>query len=202
MPITNDQELARAVAQASIQIQEIQDYCGKSLKDQSKVNFPRGLIGTADSYRGRCPNYLSTDQISSCAYGFMYLDVLWWLLSRTDLASVGKQMCVKSAIITLGMLVEVVLWIPTLPRDNVLSKKCTAGVIPRLKSAIARGWINEEQGACLENLWNQRNNVHLKFLENSERDLYQVDHINAPHDALLVLMANLRLWHQQGASAS
>jgi hypothetical protein len=73
-----------------------------SLRDDSKINFPRGVIGTAASYRGRCPGYLTTDQPSSFAYAFMYLDVLWWLLSRTDLASVGKQMAIKSAIVTLA----------------------------------------------------------------------------------------------------
>jgi hypothetical protein len=198
MPIANDHELARAVAQASIHIQEIQDYCGRSLSDRSKVNFPRGLIGTADSYRAKCPRYLSADQISSCAYGFMYLDVLWWVLSRTDLASVGKQMCVKSAIITLGMLLEVILWIPDLPRNEVLSKKCGAGVIPRLKETVARGWIDDVQRACLEQLWNHRNNVHLKILGDSERNLYQVEDINAPQAALLVLMAKLRAWHEAG----
>jgi hypothetical protein len=127
----------------------------------------------------------------------MYLDVLWWLLSRTDLASVGRQMSLKSAIITLGMLVEVLLWIPDLPRNNILSKKSGAGVIKRLEEAKARGWITEEQRSSLEQLWNHRNNVHIKFLENSERDLYQVDHVNAPLAALLVLMANLKAWHER-----
>ena len=152
MPITNEQELARAVAQASTHVQEIQDYCGRNLRDQSKISFPRGLIGTADSYRVRCPGYLTGDQISSCAYGFMYLDVLWWLLSRTDLASVGKQMSLKSAIITLGMLLEVSLWIPRLPRNDVLSKKSGAGVIRRLNEARTRGWITEDQRATFEQL--------------------------------------------------
>jgi hypothetical protein len=97
MPISNDQELTKAVAQAGNLIQDIQNYCGRGLREDSKINFPRGLIGTADSYRGRCPGYLTADQKSSCAYGFMYLDVLWWLLSRTDIASVGKQMAIKNS---------------------------------------------------------------------------------------------------------
>jgi hypothetical protein len=138
MPISNDQELGNAVAQASSLIQDIQDYCGRTLRDDSKINFPRGLIGTADSYRSRCPGYLTANQISSCAYGFMYLDVLWWLLSRTDIAIVGKQMAIKSAIITLGTLLEASLHIPGGPLSDALSTKSPAGVKVRLKEATIR----------------------------------------------------------------
>jgi hypothetical protein len=195
MAISTDQELARAVAQASNLVQEIQDYCGRQLREDSKIKFPRGLIGTAASYRLRCPDYLTADQVSSCAYGFMYLDVLWWLVSRTDIASVGKQMAIKSAIITLGTLLEGSLSIPDLPRSNVLSKKSSAGVIPRLKKAMALGWISQQQCAALEQAWEHRNNVHIKVLANSELDLYEAEHVNAPHAALLVLMSNLKAWH-------
>jgi hypothetical protein len=197
MAISNDQELAKAVAQASNLVQEIQDYCGRGLREESKINFPRGLIGTAASYRERCPGYLTADQISSCAYGFMYLDVLWWLLSRTDIANVGRQMAIKSAIVTLGTLLEASLWIPNLPRNDVLSTKSGAGVIPRLKEATKHGWISQEQCAALEQLWGHRNNVHIKFLANSELDLYQVEHVNAPHAAVLVLMSKLKEWHAE-----
>jgi hypothetical protein len=195
MPISNDQELVRAVAQASELVQNIQDYCGRKLRDDSKINFPRGLIGTAASYRERCPTYLTADQISSCAYGFMYLDVLWWLLSRSDISSVGKQMSLKSAIVTLGTILEVSLQVPGLPRNKVLSKKCNAGVKPRVQDSVKRGWISKEQGTALEQCWEHRNNVHLKLLEKSELDLYTVDHVNAPHAALLVLLPKLKEWN-------
>jgi hypothetical protein len=195
MPITNDGELVEAVAQASSLVQDIQNYCGRKLREDAKINFPRGLIGTAASYRGRCPGYLTADQISSCAYGFMWLDVLWWLLSRTDIVSVGKQMAIKSAIVTLGTILEVSLHISGLPRNNVLSAKCSAGVKPRLDEATSRGWISSEQCAVLKLLWDQRNNVHIKILANSELDLYKVEHINAPHEALLALMSKLKTWH-------
>lgn len=194
MAISNDQELIKAVAQASNLVQEIQDYCGRTLRERLKIDFPRGLIRTAASYRARCPGYLTPDQTSSCAYGFMYLDVLWWLLSRTDITSVGKQMAIKSAIVTLGTLLEASLWIPGLPRNDVLSNKHGAGVKPRLNEAVKHGWISQEECTVLEQLWDHRNNVHIKFLENSELDLYKVDHVNGPHAALLVLLSKLKAW--------
>jgi hypothetical protein len=57
--------------------------------------------------------------------------------------------------------------------------------------------INRARGVCmaLEELWNHRNNVHIKGLPTSELDLYKVEHLNAPHGALLVLMSKLKAWH-------
>jgi hypothetical protein len=195
MAISNDQDLVTALAQASELIQNIQDYCGRKLRDDSKFNFPRGLIGTAASYRDRCPGYLTADQASSCAYGFMYLDVLWWLLSRPDISSVGRQMGLKSAIVTLGTILEATLHVPGLSRNKVLSQKSNAGVKPRVQDAEKRGRISKEQCAALDQCWDHRNNVHLKLLENSERDLYTVEHVNAPHAALLVLLSKLKEWN-------
>jgi len=199
MPISNDRELATAVAQASSLVQDIHNYCGRTLREDAKISFPRGLIGTADSYRSKCPGYLTAAQTSSCAYGFMYLDVLWWLLSRTDIAIVGKQMAIKSAIITLGTLLEASLHIPGLPLSNVLSTKSNSGVGLRIEEAEKRGWISQEQCTALKELWKNRTNVHIKKLRgNSELDLYKVENVNAPHEALLTLMSKLKTWHAEG----
>jgi hypothetical protein len=69
MAIKNDKELRATVAKASGLVQDIQDCCGHALRDEAKINFPRGLIGTADSYRQRCPGYLEANTISSCGMG-------------------------------------------------------------------------------------------------------------------------------------
>jgi hypothetical protein len=201
MAIDNDSELVAAVANASDLLQSIHEYTQRQLREDAKVKFPRGLIGTANSYRHRCPGYLSADKISSCAYGFMHLDVLWWLSSRTDLVGICKQMLLKSAIITLGTLAEAQLWIPGLRRDNRLSEKSNYGVKPRLEEAEGYGWISSAQCAALKLLWDNRNKVHIKLLDNSELDLYKAEHVNEPHSALLVLMSNAKAWEQGGRPA-
>lgn len=195
MAIANDTELKTAAENAGSLVQAIQDYCGRTFNPEAKFNFPRGMIGTAAQYRVRCPTYLTRDQISSCAYGFMFLDVLWWLVSRTDIASVGKQMALKSAIVTLGTILEVSLHVPGLSRDKVLSAKNGAGVNPRLEKAREEGWISQEQCATLKQLWKHRNNVHLKILAESELDLYQPEHVNGPYAALLILLGQLKAWN-------
>ncbi|MHC2620070.1 hypothetical protein ACVIW2_002102 [Bradyrhizobium huanghuaihaiense] len=201
MAISNDEELGRAVRSASDLIQDIHEYCKRTLREDSKVKFPRGLIGTANSYREKCPGYLTPAKTSSCAYGFMHLDVLWWLSSRTDLVGISKQMLIKSAIVTLGMLTEAVLWIPGLPQDDRLSDKNNYGVKPRLDETKGRGWITDAQCTVLRQLWDHRNNVHIKFLENSELDLYKPEHINEPYAGLLALMKNAKEWDAAGRPA-
>jgi hypothetical protein len=66
---------------------------------------------TADEYRALCPDYLEHERASSCAYAFMYLDVLWWLTNRTDITLTAKEMVLKSAIITLASIAEAALTI-------------------------------------------------------------------------------------------
>lgn len=198
MAIKSDEELRFAVAKAGDLLQDIQKYCGRTLRDDSKIKFPRGVIGTADSYRARCPGYLEVDTISNCAYAFMHLDVLWWLVSRTDIVGVGKQMVIKSAIVTLATILEATLHIPGLPRNRVLSSKCSAGVNPRVEMAVDHKWICADDGVALKKLWENRNNVHVVILSESERDLYKAEDINAPHAALLKLMSKLKGLHDEG----
>jgi hypothetical protein len=128
----------------------------------------------------------------------MHLDVMWWLVSRTDLTSVGRQMALKSAIVSLGSILEAVLKIPSLPKNRWLSAKSSAGVRARVSDLVRRGWIPTEEGVSLKGLWQNRNNVHLHFLPGSEYDIYKVEHINTPHAALLKLLDKLKALHDGG----
>jgi hypothetical protein len=119
MPISNDEQLTRAVAQVDELIEEIQNYSGRENRAEAKIKFPRGVMRTAESYRARLPDYLDREKKSNCAYSFMFLDVLWWLSVRTDISSVGKQMVLKSAIVTLGTILEACLYVPGLPKNQI-----------------------------------------------------------------------------------
>jgi hypothetical protein len=198
MAVTNDQELAVAVAQASELIKSIQEYCNRTNREDAKIKFPRGLIRTADTYRARFPAYLDRDKISNCSYSFMFLDVLWWLSSRTDITGVAKQMILKSAIITLGTVLEACLYVPNLPKSKLLSNQCNAGVKERVENGHKRGWISKAECEALSQLWDHRTNVHQKKIQtDSELDLYNAERINVSHAALLNLLAKLKEWNGQ-----
>lgn len=196
MPISNEEELVRAVAQVDDLIGAIQDYCGRENRADAKIKFPRGVMRTAESYRVRLPDYLDREKKSNCAYSFMFLDVLWWLSVRTDISSVGKQMVLKSAIVTLGTVLEACLYVPGLPKTKYLSSLGNAGAKDRIENTHKRGWISEVERDCLKQLWDHRTNVHQKKIQtDSELDLYSVDHVNAPYAAVLNLLAKLKEWN-------
>lgn len=195
MTITTDGELAGAVAKCGELIQSIFDYSARVKRDDAKVRFPRGLIGTAESYRLRLPGYLEPERASNCAYSFMFVDVLWWLIARTDITLVAKQMVIKSAIVTLGTILEASLYVPNLPKTKFLSNQSNAGIKDRVGNTHNRGWISADDCSSLKQLWEHRNNVHQKIAKSSELELYNVDHINVPHAALLKLLVKLKEWN-------
>jgi hypothetical protein len=194
LPLQSDEQLRIAAMQAGELLQDIQNYAERGLRDDAKVSFPRGLMRTAEEYRQECPDYLTQMQKSSCAYGFMYLDVLWWLSSRTDITGIAKEMIFKSAIITLGTITEAVLHIPN---EGIFDSN--AGVRPRLDKAAERGWINESDCATLKTLWENRNNVHLRLLDTSEFNKYKKEHVNEPSASLKNLMRELKNWQEAKA---
>lgn len=195
MAINSDNELAIAVVQAGDLIQSISDYCQRTTRDDAKVRFPRGLIGTAETYRALFPAYMERERLSNCAYSFMFLDVLWWLIARTDITLVARQMALKSAVVTLGTILEACLYVPNLPRNKTLSNQSNAGVKLRVENARDRKWITDEQCRALSQLWEHRTNVHQKIAKDSELDLYNSAHVNDPHAALLVLLEQLKAWN-------
>lgn len=190
MPIESDEELSRAAAEASRLLQEIQDYIGFEPRPDAQVRFPRGVISTASHYRSHLPGYLPYRQRSSCAYGLMFTDVLWWITHRTDISSVAEEMAYKAAIVTLGTVVEATLHIPN---EGIFDSN--AGVKPRLERAQERGWINVEDRDTLKRLWDDRCNVHTRLLGANEFNLYTVDRVASPMAALKRLLRCLREWH-------
>jgi hypothetical protein len=117
--------------------------------------------------------------------------VLWWLSSRTDLAGIAKEMIFKSAIITLGTITEAVLHIPS---EGIFDSN--AGVELRLQKASERGWISTDDCNKLKQLWENRNNVHLRLLDSSEFNKYKKEHVNEPFIALKSLMGKLKQWQE------
>jgi hypothetical protein len=106
-------------------------------------------------------------------------------------------MTLKSAIVTLGTVLEACLSVPNLPKNKFLSNQSNAGVKDRVENAHNRGWISADERDALKQLWDHRNNVHQKIAKDSERDMYNVDHVNLPHAALLNLLVKLKDWNGQ-----
>ncbi|MGA7451607.1 MAG: hypothetical protein WBW73_10125 [Rhodoplanes sp.] len=166
MPVSDEIGLAAAVAVAGEHLQDIHNFTQREIRDDARVRFPRGIMREAQHYRQLCPDHLEEKRASSCAYAFMWLDVLWWLNNRTDLVLTGREMAIKSSVITLGTIAEAMLTIPFQPGFGNDQDFRT-----RLSNAHQRGWIDENDQRILKELWNKRNRVHLRRLDVSEPTL-------------------------------
>jgi hypothetical protein len=191
MPIRNDVELISAMAAAGQHLQDIHDYTQRADRADAKVRFPRGVMKTADEYREVCPSYLDRNKASSCAYAFMFLDVLWWMTKRTDLAITAKEMVLKAAIITLATISEAVLTIP-----HQAGFGPSAQFKNRLNAAVQLGLIDDKDRTLLCKLWDDRNHIHLKRQETSEFGKYKEPDVDLPRAALDRMLQVLVKWHK------
>ena len=71
-----------------------------------------------------------------------------------------------------------------------------AGVKKRLDRACQNNWISKQQREVLKQLWNHRNNVHLRLLDTHEFNKYREDHYDEPRRALDAPMAKLEACHE------
>jgi hypothetical protein len=104
--IHNDDELREAVDEASVLIQQIQDYVGRDFSKPAKLRFPRGYLRTAEESRRRV-NFLTDPTLrSNIAYTIQLADVQHWILNRTDLSGIAKEMVIKLQMFLLGTIIE------------------------------------------------------------------------------------------------
>src|ERR1051325_3854131 len=105
MPLTAAQVNAR-VTQASTALQTLQAEFGRNNVPAARVTFPRGFLRTAAECRHTLPNLGTEVQRRNASYALMTLDVLRWLVVRTDLWGAALGMIVKEGISVYGALCE------------------------------------------------------------------------------------------------
>ena len=171
MPISNDEELIKAVQEAGGLLQEIQDYCGKNYKEEAKVRFPRGYLRTADSARGRLPFIKDNNLKSNLAYTLILSDAIHWLLNRTDIAATAKEMLIKLFIFIGGSLIESIT-------KDYLKGICGKSYKHRTQFLLDNKIIDNALKEELDWVWDTRNNMHLFLLEERE---YENDYNTTSH---------------------
>jgi hypothetical protein len=139
------------------------------------------------------PRYVEPQRASSCAYAFIHLDVLWWMLNRTDITLTAKEMVLKSAIIPLATITEAVL---TINRHRGFGTG--QGFKDRVNAARQAALIDEGDHKLFNNLWDHRCKVHLKSLEGYEFGQYKDEHVKEPRAALDRLLPVLSKWDAAG----
>lgn len=175
MTIRNDDELREAVDEVSALIQQIQDYVGRDFSKPAKVRFPRGYLRTAAESRRRVNFLADTTLRSNIAYTIQLADVQHWILSRTDLSGIAREMVIKLQMFLLGTIVESVT-------KNYLRGRCGGNFAKRTQYLLDTGLIDSALKADIDWLWNIRNNMHLFQLDGiewSSTDYTLADHNRA-----------------------
>lgn len=161
MTITNDEELAAAVAEAGRLVQEIHDYVGRDLSRSAKLRFPRGYLRTADQARRRLAFLADRSLRSNIAYTMQLADVQHWILVRTDLGGMAKEMVIKLQIFLLGTIIESITKVH-------LRGRCGGHFCRRTEYLQQEGVIGAALKVDIDWLWQLRNNMHLFQLEDTE----------------------------------
>lgn len=161
MAITNDRELRDASRKAGELLQEIQDYCGRKLKDDAKVRFPRGYLRTASSQRERLSFVADEDLKSNLAYTLILSDTILWQLKRTDISGTAKEMLIKLFIFIGGTLIESIT-------KDYLKGLCGKNFKKRTQYLVDNGVIDSTLQSDIDWIWDTRNNMHLFLLDTKE----------------------------------
>lgn len=94
MPLSHV-EVAALVSDANTALSGLQAEFGRDNKQEARITFPRGFIRTASELRATLPNLDGEVQRRNASYALMTIDVLRWLIVRTDLAGTALSMVVK-----------------------------------------------------------------------------------------------------------
>jgi hypothetical protein len=186
MAIQSDEELAQKVVEASALLQEIQDYVGRDFSKSAKIRFPRGYLRTAAEARGRIPFVKDANLRSNVSYTMLLSDVQHWLLVRTDLSGIAKEMIIKLQMFLLGSIIESLTKV-------YLKGKCGGNFCRRTAYLKDHGFISEELQTDIDWLWDMRNKMHIFQVDNSEWQSadYTVANHNRAVKAFKSLLGNL-----------
>lgn len=182
---------ANKVRKAGILLQEIEDLVNSAGKAHEaidpKIRFPRGFINKASWYRVNFP--CQSAQIGdNVAYTLQFLDVLRWLLNRTDLGITAKEMVIKYGIVSVVSVMEGMV-------HDALSASGVKNPPKKLRSAVKRletqGMISHSLSVSLQNARKKREKIHLHLYEISGPERYAVEDWNLASATLGELASEL-----------
>lgn len=188
--IDNDDELQDAVEIVNQNIQEIQDYLDQDPHPQGKIRFPRRFIRTAGHFRYQLLFIDDYNVRDNLAYSLILTDIHRWLLIRTTIYGVAKEMIIKSGIALLGSICE------------TLAVTGTRGIIGRRHSfcercnrMVNKGIISERICEELVWLWEVRSAIHIYEIDHSEYAKYTLNDYNRAVIAMRELRKVLKEYH-------
>jgi hypothetical protein len=170
--IKNDAELEKVVEKVGGDLQAIQDYLGTKSNSKGRVRFPRGFIHTTSTIKPKLPKINKQSLERNISYALMMTDIFRWLLIRTDITSIAKEMIIKEGICIFGSICESLSTYFLKGKDRKLSYK------PRTKKFVELGIIGNNLKNELDWVWDTRCKEHLYGLDHPEFNHYRVRDYN------------------------
>lgn len=184
--IRSDHDLIKVAGEVNEKIQQINDYLGDRNCEEGKIRFPRGYLRSCIHHRNKYTFVKDIVLRKNIAYALLTTDVFRWILNRTDISIVAKEMLIKQGISILGSIAESITkeYLKGKPGGGKNYKK-------RLQVLLGDGILGEELKEELEWLWDVRNNLHLMMLSDPEYNKYKMSDYNRAICALSDLRAAL-----------
>jgi hypothetical protein len=188
--IENDDQLRDAVADVNAHIQAIQDYLGQGSHVDGKMRFPRGFLRQVSHFRSRLGFINDGNLKKNLSYALILSDVFRWIINRTDLAGIAKEMVIKNVIILMGSICESMAIDGT---KGVIGKKHS--FCERASRMVAEGVIDPDLRDKLHWLWDKRTSIHIYELNHQEYDTYEMADYNKAVTATKELRDSLERFH-------
>lgn len=172
--IKSETDLKLSIQIVNEELQKIQDYLGRDKNDDGKIKFPRKYLKTVNAHMGFLPHLANDALKRNIAYTAVMIDVLKWLIIRTDIAFTPREMIIKTAIILLVSMVEAVTnaTVPIITCKLGKISKPVTGYKERVKILYERKIISEEVRDVLKKAWALRGRVHIPVNGEVEINIY------------------------------
>lgn len=155
--------LSDAVLCANIGLQGVQDRVGLQEVNDAKVRFPRGYLRTSHEARKLFRFVTRHPLQANLGYAVQGADVFGWLLTRTDISNIAKDMVVKSFLAVVGGIAEAVM---TYHYESATGWRQTFAT--RAEHLEADGIIDRMLREELMWLWDKRCRQHVFEINASE----------------------------------
>ena len=181
----DEMDLADVVEVASIALQEIQDRTGHKNDQNARVSFPRGYLQKVATIRKSLPDLSNELLIRNISYSLMMLDVLRWLLIRTDLAATAASMTCKEVICIYGSICESLLK-EVVPRSKKQSFQKGSQWL------VEKNVIGPDLRTEIDWIWSIRTNEHLYIVNDLEHEMYSRNDVNRARKAFYKFCEKLK----------
>ena len=187
--IKNEDDLSRSIELVNEHLQSINNYLNENPHQNKRIKFPRGYIGTADSYSKRYSWLIDKTLQRNLSYQYVFYDVLRWVGNRTDLYGLARHILYKQTILIVASIAESLLvgfskqqgWVERKPL--VILEKIYKGGGIKQKTYNNFHWV-----------WGIRNNVHIHLVNEREYEKYTIEDAKKAQITVSEIEKNLALY--------